>query len=80
MIGIKASDSPTWSDNCRGYDYDRSERTLCVVVAKGGKVRICGIYRQARRRSDLTLAEGAQVNMRSGLGLWVVDADRIATV
>ncbi len=80
MIGIKASDSPTWSDNSRGYDDDRSERILCVVVAKGGNVRICGIYRQARRLSDLTLAEGDQVNMTSELAQWVVDADRIATV
>jgi len=55
------------------------ERMLRAVVAKGGKVKICGSCAEARGLKNAQLIEGTEISTMAELTGWVVDSDKVVT-
>ena len=52
---------------------------LKAVLAKGGKVKICGGCSEARGIKNLPLIEGTEMSTMAELTQWVVDSDKVIT-
>ena len=59
--------------------YYNIERMLKAVLAKGGKVKICGSCAEARGLKSASLLEGTEISTMAELTNWVVDSDKVAT-
>ena len=59
--------------------YYNIERMLKAVLAKGGKVKICGSCADARGLKSASLVEGAEISTMAELANWVVDSDKVLT-
>jgi uncharacterized protein involved in oxidation of intracellular sulfur len=59
--------------------YYNIERMLKAVLAKGGKVKICGGCSEARGIKNLPLIEGTEMSTMAELTQWVVDSDKVIT-
>jgi uncharacterized protein involved in oxidation of intracellular sulfur len=59
--------------------YYNIERMLKSVIAKGGKVKICGTCLEARGIRRLPLIEGTEVSNMAELAGWTVEADKVFT-
>jgi uncharacterized protein involved in oxidation of intracellular sulfur len=59
--------------------YYNIERMVKSVIAKGGKVKICGTCLEARGIRQLPLIEGTEISNMSELAVWTVGADRVLT-
>jgi len=57
--------------------YYNIERMLKSVIAKGGKVKICGTCLEARGIRQLPLIEGTEISNMSELAVWAVGADKV---
>jgi uncharacterized protein involved in oxidation of intracellular sulfur len=52
---------------------------LKAVIAKGGKVKICGSCAEARGLKNLPLIEGTEISTMAELTNWVVDSEKVIT-
>ena len=64
--------------------YYNIERMLKSVLAKGGKVKACGTFIDARgiqnvQLAPLGLAEGVEISNMAELSQWTVEADKVFT-
>jgi uncharacterized protein involved in oxidation of intracellular sulfur len=59
--------------------YYNIERMLKAILAKGGKVRICGSCAEARGLRNAELIEGAGISNMSELTTWIVESDKVLT-
>jgi uncharacterized protein involved in oxidation of intracellular sulfur len=59
--------------------YYNIERMLKSVLAKGGKVKICGSCAEARGISKLPLIEGAELSTMQELVQWTLSSDKVLT-
>lgn len=59
--------------------YYNIERMLKAVLAKDGKVKICGGCAEARGLKSAPLIEGAEISSMAELTNWVVDSDKVIT-
>jgi uncharacterized protein involved in oxidation of intracellular sulfur len=59
--------------------YYNIERMLKAIIAKGGKVKICGGCAEARGLKDARLIEDAEISTMAELAKWVVDSDKVIT-
>lgn len=59
--------------------YYNIERMLKAVLAKGGKVKICGSCSEARGIKNLSLIEGTEISNMAEFTNWVVDSDKVIT-
>jgi uncharacterized protein involved in oxidation of intracellular sulfur len=59
--------------------YYNIERMLKAVLAKGGKVKICGSCAEARGLKNAPLIEGTEISNMAELTNWVVDSDKVVT-
>lgn len=59
--------------------YYNIERMLKAVLAKGGKVRICGSCAEARGLKGAPLIEGAEISSMAEFTSWVIDSDKVIT-
>ena len=59
--------------------YYNIERMLKSVLAKGGKVKICGTCAGARGINNLPLIEGSQISTMAELTQWTVETDKVIT-
>jgi uncharacterized protein involved in oxidation of intracellular sulfur len=59
--------------------YYNIERMLKAVLAKGGKIKICGSCAEARGLKSAPLIEGTEISTMAELTNWVVDSDKIVT-
>lgn len=59
--------------------YYNIERMLKAVLAKGGKVKICGSCAEARGLKSAPLIEGAEISTMAELTNWVVNSDKVVT-
>ncbi len=59
--------------------YYNIERMLKAVLAKGGKVKICGSCAEARGLKKAQLIEGTELSTMVELTNWVIDSDKIIT-
>ena len=59
--------------------YYNIERLLKAVLAKGGKVKICGSCAEARGLMNAQLIEGTEISTMAELTNWVVDSDKTIT-
>jgi len=59
--------------------YYNIERMLKSVIARGGRVKICGSCAEARGLKSARLIEGAEISNMSELSEWVVDSDKTMT-
>lgn len=59
--------------------YYNIERMMKAVIAKGGKIKICGSCAAARGIKNLQLTEGAELSTMAELTAWVVDSDKVIT-
>ena len=66
------------SQNTPGGYYN-IERMMKSVIAKGGKVKICGGCSEARGIKNLPLIEGTEMSTMAELTNWVVDSDKVIT-
>ena len=57
--------------------YYNIERMLKAVLAKGGKVKICGSCAEARGLKSVPLIEGTEISTMAELTKWVVDSDKV---
>lgn len=60
--------------------YYNIERMLKSVLAKGGKVKICGSCAEARGLKNAQLIEGTEISTMAELTNWVVDSDKVITL
>ena len=54
-------------------------RMLKSVLAKGGKVKICGSCAEARGLKSAPLIEGAEISTMAELANWFVDSAKVIT-
>ena len=64
--------------------YYNIERMLNSVLAKGGKVKVCGTCMEARgirnvQLAPLGLAEGVEMSNMAELSQWTIEADKVFT-
>ncbi|HOS72965.1 MAG TPA: DsrE family protein [Bacteroidales bacterium] len=59
--------------------YYNIERMLKAVLAKGGKVKICGGCAEARGLKNASLIEGTEISSMAELTNWVVESDKVIT-
>jgi len=59
--------------------YYNIERMLKSVLARGGRVRICGGCSEARGIKDPPLIEGTEMSTMAELTQWVMDSDKVVT-
>lgn len=59
--------------------YYNIERMMKSVIAKGGKVKICGSCAEARGLKSAPLIEGTEISTMAELTNWVVDSDKVIT-
>lgn len=59
--------------------YYNIERMMKSVIAKGGKVKICGTCLEARGIRQLPLIEETEVSNMGELARWTVEADKVFT-
>jgi uncharacterized protein involved in oxidation of intracellular sulfur len=59
--------------------YYNIERMMRSVIAKGGKVKICGSCSEARGIKNLPLIEGTEMSTMAELAVWVADSDKVVT-
>jgi uncharacterized protein involved in oxidation of intracellular sulfur len=59
--------------------YYNIERMLKSVIAKGGKVKMCGTCADARGIGELQLIEGVEISNMAELAQWTVEADKVFT-
>jgi len=59
--------------------YYNIERILKAVLAKGGKVKICGSCTEARGLKSASLLEGTEISAMAELTNRVVDSDKVVT-
>jgi uncharacterized protein involved in oxidation of intracellular sulfur len=59
--------------------YYNIERMLKAVLAKGGKVKICGSCAEARGLKNAPLIEGTEISNMAELTNWIVDSDKVVT-
>jgi len=59
--------------------YYNIERMIKSVIAKGGKVKLCGTCLDARGLTNLQLIEGSERSTMSELADWTVKADKVIT-
>ncbi|MBW6502245.1 MAG: DsrE family protein [Bacteroidales bacterium] len=59
--------------------YYNIERMFKAVLAKGGKVKICGSCAEARGLKSAQLIEGTEISTMAELANWVVDSDKVIT-
>ncbi|MBN2762799.1 MAG: DsrE family protein [Bacteroidales bacterium] len=59
--------------------YYNIERMLKAVLAKGGKVKICGGCAEARGLKNAPLIEGTEISTMAELANWVTDSDKVIT-
>ncbi len=64
--------------------YYNIERMLKSVLAKGGKVKVCGTCMEARgirnvQLAPLGLAEGVEMSNMAELSQWTIEADKVFT-
>ena len=55
------------------------ERMLKSIIAKSGKVKVCGSCVDARGIHTLTRLEGVETSSMSELGQWSLNSERIFT-
>lgn len=60
--------------------YYNIERMLKAVLAKGGKVKICGSCAEARGLKNAPLIDGTEISTMAELTNWVVDSDKVITL
>jgi uncharacterized protein involved in oxidation of intracellular sulfur len=56
--------------------YYNIERMLKSVIAKGGRVKLCGTCCDARGIQSLPLIEGAEVSTMAELAQWTADSEK----
>ena len=56
--------------------YYNIERMLKAVIAKGGRVKLCGTCCEARGLKDLALIEGAELSSMAALAAWTAESDK----
>lgn len=54
-------------------------RMLMAVLAKGGKVKICGSCAEARGLRNAPFLEGADISNMSEFTTWVIESDKVLT-
>ena len=59
--------------------YYNIERMLKSIIARGGKVKICGSCAEARGLNQAPLIEGTEISTMAELTNWVVDSDKVIT-
>lgn len=59
--------------------YYNIERMLKAVLAKGGKVKICGGCAESRGLKSAPLIEGTEISTMAELTNWVADSDKVIT-
>jgi uncharacterized protein involved in oxidation of intracellular sulfur len=59
--------------------YYNIERMLNAVLAKGGKVKICGSCAEARGLKNVPLIKGAEISTMAELTNWMVDSNKVVT-
>jgi uncharacterized protein involved in oxidation of intracellular sulfur len=59
--------------------YYNIERMLKSVIAKGGKVKMCGTCAETRGIGDLQLIEGVEISTMAKLSQWTVEAGKVFT-
>ena len=59
--------------------YYNIERMLKAVLAKGGKVKMCGSCAEARGLKNAPLIEGTEISNMAELTNWIVDSDKVVT-
>jgi uncharacterized protein involved in oxidation of intracellular sulfur len=59
--------------------YYNIERMLKALLAKGGKVKICGSCAEARGLKNAQLIEGTEISTMAELTNWVVGSDKTIT-
>ena len=59
--------------------YYNIERMLRSILAKGGKVKICGSCAESRGLKSASLVEGTEISTMAELTDWVVDSDKVVT-
>ena len=59
--------------------YYNIERMLKAVMAKGGKVKICGSCAESRGLKSAPLIEGTEISTMAELTNWVADSDKVIT-
>lgn len=57
--------------------YYNIERMLKSVLAKGGRVKLCGTCCEARGIKAVPLLEGAEMSTMSHLAQWTVESDKV---
>jgi uncharacterized protein involved in oxidation of intracellular sulfur len=57
--------------------YYNIERMVKSVIARGGRIKLCGTCCEARGLKPLTLVEGAEVSTMSDLAQWTIEADKV---
>jgi uncharacterized protein involved in oxidation of intracellular sulfur len=55
------------------------ERMLNGVIAKGGKVKLCGTCCEARGLKGMELIAGTEISTMNQLSEWVVDSEKVLT-
>lgn len=61
------------------HGYYNIERMLSAVLAKGGKVKVCGSCIDARGLNGARLIEQVERSSMSELTRWTVEADKVIT-
>ncbi len=59
--------------------YYNIERMIKAVIAKDGKVKVCGSCAEARGLKSTTLIKGTELSTMAELTNWVVDSDKVIT-
>lgn len=59
--------------------YYSVERMIKSILAKGGKVKLCGSCTDARGIRNVQLIEGTEISNITSLAQWTVEADKVFT-
>lgn len=57
--------------------YYNIERMVQAVVAKGGRIKLCGTCCEARGFGSLPLVEGTEIGTMGDLARWTIESDKV---
>lgn len=66
-------------DQCTPQGYYNIETMIMSILAKGGRVKICGSCAEARGISKLALIKGTEMSTMKELVQWTMDSDKVLT-